>query len=371
MLGINQIRRRRLWLICASATIFLVVCFYLSTGREPRETSISQQPAIVSPSSKEFVLSPSKSSDPTPPPQNTAYTRTLVIAKLQEEDASWVDAIVNELPQLTSAVYTVDNPNTTLTVPANKGHEAMVYLTYIIDHYSQLSDITIFMHSHRITWHNNDFLKSDSAAMVKLLKNEHVIRSGYMNLRCHWEPGCPDHIHPSAGSITNDITNIPEAAVLAKSWEMLFPNAAVPEVLSQPCCGQFAVSAKHIRRVSLNEYISYRDWLLETPLEDMVSGRVWEYIWQWLFTGQPEFCPEETYCYCEGYGVCFDPSDYRDYFKMRDQTAGILAEIDRLRSANNTADIPEGRILAMDAEVQRLHQKMDEIKHSGLKDVVL
>jgi hypothetical protein len=66
--------------------------------------------------------------------------------------------------------------------------------------------------------------------------------------------------------------------LFGKSWKELFPNATMPEVFSQPYCSQFAVSAEHIRRVSLDEYVWYRNWLLETALEDHVSGRAWEYI---------------------------------------------------------------------------------------------
>ena len=35
-------------------------------------------------------------------------------------------------------LYVTDNPSAPLTVPKNKGREAMVYLTHIINHYSNL-----------------------------------------------------------------------------------------------------------------------------------------------------------------------------------------------------------------------------------------
>lgn len=208
----------------------------------------------------------------------------------------------------------------------------------------------MFMHSQNTTWHNNDLLEFNSALMIKLLRSEHVIRSGYMNLRCHVEPGCPEHIHPTTDVVTDDIAHIPEAKVLGKSWKELFPNVTVPEVLSQPWCSQFAVSAEHIRKAPLDEYVWYRGWLLETALEDYVSARLWEYLWQWLFTGQPEYCPGEMHCYCEGYGVCFDPDKYSDCFRMRDEAVGILGDIQRLKSANDTTGVPEGKIPAMKAK---------------------
>lgn len=385
MLALAQFRRYKIWLICALALFFPLCWLYLSPKWDtlPRwryqkphvppsgkgtTASPSGYTTVSSTSSRKTNIAPTSTVATTiiPTPSNT-YTQTLVIAKLKAENATWAEEIAQELPHLTSAIYTVDDHNASLTVPMNKGHEAMVYLTYIIEHYSELSDVTIFMHSHQYTWHNNDFLNSDSTLMVKRLKSEHVIKNGYMNLRCHLEPGCPDHIHPTAPNEPEDIRNIPEAAVVGVSWTQLFPNETVPEVLSQPCCSQFAVSSEKIRNVSLDEYISYRDWLLDTELADNLSGRIWEYVWQWLFTGESEFCPEEASCYCEGYGICFDQGDYEDYFKFRKGVWELEKEIDKLKeSANGTLDIPEDRISSMMLDVQDLRQKMDEIKEKAV-----
>ncbi|KLJ13080.1 hypothetical protein EMPG_11964, partial [Blastomyces silverae] len=51
----------------------------------------------------------------------------------------------------------------------------MVYLTYIIDTYHSLPDISIFMHAHAVTWHNNDFLSSSSAQAVQRLRSAKVL----------------------------------------------------------------------------------------------------------------------------------------------------------------------------------------------------
>lgn len=376
MLGVAQLRRHKHWLIFALTAAFLIVWYYLSPGREAQPTW-DRRPDGIAPSKDKAEgysttssstisssgIAPTRSTSHLARPSNTAYTQTVVVAKLEKEDTSWVDDLVDELPDLTSAIYTVDNRTAPLTVPTNKGREAMVYLTYIIDHYSELSDVTLFMHAHKITWHNNDFLDSDLSKMIKRLKNEHVVQNGYMNLRCHQEPGCPDHIHPATAHSTDDLRNIPEAAIIGASWAQLFPNESVPEVVSQPCCGQFAVSSDRIRAVSLDEYVSYRDWILETELEDSISGRVWEYLWQWLFAGQAEFCPDEVFCYCEGYGVCVDPDDYGEYYRLRDQARIREAEADRLsESANDAGAVSEDNISAMRAEAKEMMQKMEAIK---------
>lgn len=45
------------------------------------------------------------------------------------------------------------------------------------------------------------------------------------------------------------------------------------------CCAQFAVSKATILQRPREEYERYRRWLLETDLEDGLSGRVLEYSW--------------------------------------------------------------------------------------------
>lgn len=192
--------------------------------------------------------------------------------------------------------------------------------------------------------------------MVERLRPGHVIRNGYMNMRCHHQPGCPDHIHPVVDNATeDDIIEIPEAAVIGTSWVELFPADPLPRVLSQPCCAQFAVSAEQIRRIPRRRYLDYREWVLHTELEDRLSGRVWEYIWQWLFTGYEEVCPAETTCYCEGYGLCFDPAEYDLYFKNREEARKLEGEVEDMGDSDEKFGDLKKRIDA-------LHEEMDGFK---------
>jgi hypothetical protein len=101
------------------------------------------------------------------------YTRTLVVPRTKSENVSWLD---EEVRGYELAVYVVDDEEAPLHPPVNKGNEAMVYLSYIIDHYDPLSDISVFIHSHRWAWHNNDLLDSDMALMLRHLLPQRVIR---------------------------------------------------------------------------------------------------------------------------------------------------------------------------------------------------
>ncbi|KAL2148179.1 hypothetical protein VTH82DRAFT_7466 [Thermothelomyces myriococcoides] len=52
----------------------------------------------------------------------------IVVASLQTEDTSWVH---RHLPDWSRSIYVVDDPTAKLTVPENKGREAMVYLRLV------------------------------------------------------------------------------------------------------------------------------------------------------------------------------------------------------------------------------------------------
>ncbi|KIW71313.1 hypothetical protein PV04_03494 [Phialophora macrospora] len=298
----------------------------------------------------------------TPKGQGQTYTKTVVVARQESEDVSWLE---NSTLNVSRAVYVVDKPALSpgYEVPRNKGHEAMVYLSYIIDHYENLSDVSIFVHAHRTTWHNNDLLDSDMIKTIEHLSDAHVTRAGYFNLRCHHEPGCPDWLHLDRPDEELDThRKMEERAFSLAVWSELHPNVPPPKAISQPCCAQFAVSRDRIRAVPREEYIRYRDWVLHTELSDTFSGRVMEYSWQFLFAGVSELCPAMHACYCDGYGICFGGAErLEQWFDMR-------AEIRRLQAE----EVPEKPgIPATDAEaakamaVHGMEARLEELKQGA------
>ncbi|KZZ91899.1 hypothetical protein AAP_03118 [Ascosphaera apis ARSEF 7405] len=232
------------------------------------------------------------------------YTRTLVIARTKSENTDWIG---QALPDLPTAIYVADDDQSPLHPPVNKGHEAMVYLTYLIDNYDRLPDISIFMHSHRYAWHNAELLNFDAVRLLQQLRDEKVIYDGYVNTRCVWAPGCPDWIKPRK---TEPQIDRPEQAEIGKAWTQLFPFEPVPELLGQPCCSQFALSKDRIRSIPRERLMYVRDWLLKTELHDEISGRVFEYMWQVLFTNDNMYCPLQHVCWCETYGLCFENAEH-------------------------------------------------------------
>ena len=70
---------------------------------------------------------------PVPNPAAQRSEVALVIASMKADDTSWVERYLPD--SWRAQKYMVDDRSAPLTVPANKGHEAVVYLTHIIDAY--------------------------------------------------------------------------------------------------------------------------------------------------------------------------------------------------------------------------------------------
>lgn len=206
----------------------------------------------------------------------------------------------NDLQQ---AIYVVDDENAPLRVPVNKGNEAMVYLSYMIDFYDKLPDVSTFMHSHEASWHVSELFNRSSIQVVTRLSLEKVVREGYVNLRCELEPGCP--VSAQLDRIEDGDSMSRMSKVMADSLLQLLPGQSLPPVLAQACCAQFSLSRESIQHHPKQYYQHLRDWLIKSDYPNVVSGRVFEYAWHYLFTSKPVFCPSEHMCYCDAYRICF------------------------------------------------------------------
>ena len=66
----------------------------------------------------------------------------------------------------------------------------------MIDFYDRFPDLTVFIHGKDTEWHNNNLLNDSTSIMLHNLNLDKIKRDGYVNLRCQWDPGCPDQIRP-------------------------------------------------------------------------------------------------------------------------------------------------------------------------------
>ncbi|KAF1998702.1 hypothetical protein P154DRAFT_242882 [Amniculicola lignicola CBS 123094] len=234
-----------------------------------------------------------------------SFHKALVVAKVKAENSDWIE---ENFPDWKTAVYTVDDKNATLHTAQNKGHEANVYLTYIINNYSNLPDIIVFLHSHQKHKHGTRDERSfegidfDNVKAVKALQLEHIQKTGYANLRCLTRPGCPAEIQPFRPEAERDPLR-PQENAMAKSWAELFGNDEVPQVIATPCCAQFSVSREQVLKRRKEDYEKYLKWIYDTPLDDFTSGRIFEYLWHIIFGRDPVYCPDMKQCYQDQYGT--------------------------------------------------------------------
>ncbi|PVI00120.1 hypothetical protein DM02DRAFT_709587 [Periconia macrospinosa] len=294
--------------------------------------------------------------DGKPKPPGSNYSWVVVFPKTRAEDLLWFEI---EVPEAQMIVYEVDNPKAEHTVPKNKGKEAMTYLTYLIDYYDDLPDIVIFLHAHKLTWHNNELFEKETSPMIKRLNHDRVARLGYMNLRCHHDPGCPDWIHLDRPDGDLDLIRKPEEQYWSRRiWEELHPGAPIPQSLSATCCAQFAVTRDRIRQVPIERFHHYREWLINTDLLDEQSGRIFEYLWHYMFTGHEVYCPAQNTCYCDGYGICFGGLEKYDEYAQR----SIRREKDRKALEVLVGQVWEAESRGESGElIQRLRDKVDEL----------
>ncbi|KAJ2897445.1 hypothetical protein MKZ38_004676 [Zalerion maritima] len=226
----------------------------------------------------------------------------IVVASTKKDDTSW---FARFLPGWERNIYVVDDRNALLQVPKNLGREAMVFLTYVIDRYETLPKYTIFHHASRMAWHN-DNPDYDSLFLLQRFNFTYLGEQGYVNLRCVWTLGCPAEIHPleDAGLLEFEEVSRTARKDYAGAFRELFPGQEVPSEVGVPCCSQFGVSRLSIMKRPREDYIRYRDWLLNTKLDDGVSGRVLEYSWHIIFGKNATHCPDAEECYCRVYGLC-------------------------------------------------------------------
>lgn len=174
----------------------------------------------------------------------------------------------------------------------------MAYLTYIVDHYDNLPSTLVFLHSHRggystyftTSWHV-DAAGFDNVASLTALRLPFVQQNGYANLRCNWAPGCKvshrknKHVTPEIWDALffNASYSSSSSSLTAGNGTTSIRASAAPALVGAACCAQFAVSSKQVRKRPRSDYVQFREWVLQTELNDARSGRVMEFLWHIVF----------------------------------------------------------------------------------------
>ncbi|KAI9653580.1 MAG: hypothetical protein M1831_005962 [Alyxoria varia] len=219
-------------------------------------------------------------------------SKAIVAASLSGDNTTWIK---EHLPEWEANVYgtvVMNDAGANLTVAKNKGNEASAYLTYLITHYHNLPHYMVFIHAKRYQWHNDDPMY-DHVPIIRNLRLAHVEKAGYTSLRCTWEP-----------DPKSDDGLFAIRAAYSTAFQQLFPSTNLPEKIGHPCCAQFAVSRARVVRNPVHHYEKVRQWVWETDLPAVRSGRVLEYMWHMLFGEAAVDCEGPKECFCQKFGHC-------------------------------------------------------------------
>ncbi|KAE9977254.1 hypothetical protein EG328_002149 [Venturia inaequalis] len=245
------------------------------------------------------------------PDLTSASKPALVVASVQADDKAWLIPLSKKYH---TCIYTADTPphpkeeektEEYLKTPKNRGNEAMTYLTFLIDNYSNIPHAgVVFVHGSRFAWHN-DHPQYDNLALLRDLNIESALGEGrsYHSLRCDWSLStCPSDVKPQ-GSLENKVqaalvpydNRAVSDSLVPKSLARIFGNGVVPDAemarsdtLKSQCCAQFVVSRAGIHQHSQGEYVALRQWLLDegpgaATGNDKHAGRVLSYVWHIFF----------------------------------------------------------------------------------------
>lgn len=276
----------------------------------------------------------------------------LVVSHIAADGStSWLEPLASKYHL---CIYQVDAPpdesTTHLRVPANRGHESITYLTFLIDNHADIPPTgAVFVHGSRFAWHNDDPLYDNLATLSALNTTAATAQTGYHNLRCDWSAGtCPKDSGPPQGSFETAFNaafqpwsaRSASDAALPAAFAVLFGGdeyltdgktqglkLARSDPVRAQCCAQFVVSRSAIHKHSRKEYMAIRQWLLDgsagsmrsryaAPKDDKIAGRILSYLWHVLFIPQQQdgivdlgrlneqACPSAAECYCRLYGRC-------------------------------------------------------------------
>ena len=206
-----------------------------------------------------------------------------VVVSRYKEDTNWTKQL--NYPVF---IYTKEDPTSTYNIPINKGHEASVYLKYIIDHYDALPKYVAFVHGHESDWHHKE-------SMLKL-NNLEMPENGYINLN-DGNKKTLIHYDEKNDIIMNDYINKllnPTAPNKTKNYDMqqwykeyIFPRLGSLKQYNlqntDNWCAQFIVSRERILQHPKSFYEKNYKFLLTTDVINHYSARYYEWTWALIF----------------------------------------------------------------------------------------
>jgi len=204
--------------------------------------------------------------------------------------------IISKYNDDTTWVYNLKVPYTIIDKlkTKNLGSESWSYLHYIIDNYNNLPDRVLFVHGHEKSYHQEH--------TTSHIANNLNWDLQYMNVNSR-------KLEEQYISVLNDFEEIERKyrksyeLWIKQPWRKVFGNFPIQHTLMFLGHAQFLVSSEYVHRHPKEFYQNILNWLETTTIDEdlyvgpkdkfnkseaYVSGRVLEYTWHYIFTGDPE-----------------------------------------------------------------------------------
>ncbi|CAF3574846.1 unnamed protein product [Rotaria sp. Silwood1] len=226
----------------------------------------------------------------------TSQLAKIVVVSHFNEDLDWLNLLLGD--QISYIIYT----RSTNSLPhphkiiINKGREAVAYLQYIVDHYSNLPSSIAFVHGHRTSWHQKD--PSDIVIALRALQWN---KYNYMPLT-----SAKTHCTFKQNSID------PQIKINYELWQAVLQKELGPPPengVQTHCCATFVVKRQAILAHPKIFYSNIIDYILASPESDQLTGRTLEYTWHMIFGEQAHinYSPCDIFV-CDSRGLISVPS---------------------------------------------------------------
>jgi len=185
----------------------------------------------------------------------------------------WINKITTD--KAVAIIYSASKPHEfePLSIPKhfarNKGMDASMYLSYIIDHYNELPERTLFVHHHEENW-------TQDYPLPFIINNLNWNAAKYFSIGNR-----KMYVNPYS-SISNE-----HQQIIKDNWYIFQGNIEHTENIFFYCGTQFCVHRDLILQYPVTFYKGLLNWVYETPLADYYTGRMFEYYWHYLLTHDP------------------------------------------------------------------------------------
>ena len=151
----------------------------------------------------------------------------------------------------------------------NKGMDAGMYLSYIIDHYDTLPERILFCHHHETNW-------TQDKSLSEIINSLNWEAADYFNIGAR-----AMYINPFK------LISQEHIDIIKANWHIFAGHIEYTEELMMYCGTQFCVHQDLIKQYEKEFYVKLRYWVYNTELSDYFSGRMFEYFWHYLLTHDP------------------------------------------------------------------------------------